>query len=429
MGALFQLTKNGFNQQNKKIYGTKVTREISQLQLQQEISSVFIYNQMVKGKRFQTGPDRGRFIPFKPVIYTKEHLEKAMAHFTSSPYEKPVRVSDDLTITFYEAGHIPGSSQILFEMQTPKGKINFLTTYDLGRTDYQILGHPVSDTPLVKFPYKNFKNIDFVVLEATYGNKTHRPLEESFSVLETAIKDAAKSGGKLIIPAFSVMRTQMLYCFLYKLNQEGKIPSNMMFYSSSPMADQVSRIIVNNWDDLDPEAKANMRNQNNNYFHFDKLTYHKTYKETNLVLGNQNSNPLGIIASSGMCEQGRVVAALKSTISDPKNIVLMTGYVSPNTRGQKLLNKERRIAFDDGYVDLRADVRRMSGLSGHADVTETIAHVRNIDPDKRLKGIFIKHGEKESCWALREEIIKKLGYNPNVVTVMKKGQEYSLNTN
>jgi metallo-beta-lactamase family protein len=431
MGDMLKLVKKGFK---GKIFSTYETAHITKLQLTQEVSSVFIHNKMVKGKRYAYGPNKGKWVPFKPVIYNSEDVKKSMGLFESFkdskpgiPYENKTTLSDNVNMTFYEAGHIPGSAQILLEISHEGRNLNLLTACDLGRTDYKILGHPRADIPIVKFPSTNFpKNIDYIVVESTYGDKVHAPIEDSIKTLEDAAKDAAKNNGKLIIPAFSIMRTHMLWNFLFRLYQQGSLPKEMKFYSSSPTADQVSRIILEHIEDLDEKALQEFADKNYNPFHFDQLIHHKKMDETRQAL--KLNNPMGIIASSGMCEGGRIIPILEETISDPKNIILLIGYASPKTKAAKLMNKEKEIPFNDKMIELKADVRKMGGLSGHADKEEIIAHLKSIhNPEKgeQFKGIFIKHGEKEACYKLKDRIIEA-GFNAETVHVMKKDQAYTL---
>lgn len=432
VGEMLKLVKSGFK---GNTFSTYVTADLTKLQLNQEVSSVFIHNKIVKGKKYRYGPNKGKWIPFKKVIYTSKDLKSAMSSFESLdgskkgfPYDMPVKVSDDAGITFYEAGHIPGSSQILFDIKTNGKHIKLLTSYDLGRTDYKILGRPVADIPLVKFPHTEFpKDIDYIIIESTYGDKLHRNLEESIMILEEAAKDVAKKNGKLIIPAFSIMRTHMLWNFLFRLNRDGRLPSNIMFYTSSPLAEQVGRIILKHEENLDQKTRREFANKKYNPFYFDKMIHHKKLAETKEVLKGSNY-PLGVVASSGMCDLGRVVPILEQTISDPKNIVLLTGYAAPGTRSAMLLAKEKYIPFQERVVELKADVRKMGGLSGHADKEEIIAHLKNIhDPEKgeQFKGIYIKHGEKDACCKLKKEIIEA-GFDADTVHIMKKGQAYNL---
>lgn len=224
------------------------------------------------------------------------------------------------------------------------------------------------------------------------------------------------------------MRTQMLWYFAYRLEKEGRLPQ-MMLHSSSPTADLVGKIMLNYLPDMDERGQREFANPNDNPFHFNKLVRHKKMEQTiNLLTSGQA--PYGIIASSGMCDYGRIVTILRYTLADPKNIILQTGYASPGTRMWMMEKGHTQIPFYDsvGMVDRKAEVRRMGGLSGHADVRENIAHLKHLhDPEKgeQFKGIYIKHGEKSACEALRNAIVEE-GFDPLTVHVMKKGEAYTL---
>jgi metallo-beta-lactamase family protein len=417
------------------ILATPPTVDIARLQWKQSIDSTFWYNKFLKAQKAARIPSAMNRLP-KKIIYDSKDLTSFMSQFqtfnekSGIPYGETINLTDKIKATFYEAGHIPGSAQIYLEITKPNGKKeSILTAFDLGRLDYKILGHPVADLPLVKFPHTEFsKTPDYLFIESTYGNKTHRPLEDSIKTLEEAVKwvSSEKRDGVLVIPAFSIMRTQLLLSFLYQLNEEGRIPKNVPIYLSSPMAVDVNKIILRHTNELDAKAKKQFENKGHNPFHFDQLVYHKTAAETiNQIRAGKG--PMVIISASGMCEQGRVVEFLKETIEKPNNAVLMTGYTARGTRGELLQSNETKIPFDTGYVEKKARIMRMGGLSAHADSDEIIAHIKNIDPEHKLKGIYVVHGEKESCHDLRKLIIEKLNYSPERVIVPKKAQEYELN--
>ncbi|MBN2052669.1 MBL fold metallo-hydrolase [Candidatus Woesearchaeota archaeon] len=430
MGLSLKLLKSGFK---GRTFATYCTADLTLLQNNQAVKSVFVYNKMVKGKKI---PGTNQWIPFKKIEYNDADVKGFMNTFESYdkshlgfPYNVPIKLSEDAEIMFLEAGHIPGSAQILLTINKDGRKIKILNAVDLGRTDYNITDHPIADIPIVRSPDTKLpKDIDYVVIEATYGDRTHKPLADSLGTLEEAIKDAYKQKGKLIIPAFSIMRTQMLEYFFFKFNELGRLPKDFMVYLSSPSAVDVNKMILEHPEDMDTNARKDFKNKLKNPFNFEKLIIHNKWTETDEIARSASALSSAIIASSGMCDYGRIVSVLENTISDPKNIILLTGYVSPGTRGYLLQNKEKKIPFPDGLVDLKADVRKMGGMSGHADCKEMLAHLKHIkDPAKReqFKGIFIKHGEKEACYALKRELIKA-GYDVASIHVMERGKEYAL---
>jgi metallo-beta-lactamase family protein len=441
MGHMLKLIEAGFN---APIYLTNVTADITKLQLKQELYGYIRRNKEIKGKRFTSGPKKGQFIPFENTY--QNEFKKAISLFASNNeqkkqkeqkdesqndeegfrYREPIQASNELKITFYDAGHIPGSAQVLFEINNGSRKEKLLTCVDLGRIDY--------DVPLVNEPDKDLpKDIDYVVIEATYGDRVHTPLKESIETLKKSVKDTYDNNGKLIIPSFSIMRSQMLWNFLYRLNKTGEIP-DIPIYISSPTAVEASKLFLKHPETLDETARKEFKNQAHNPFKFPGLVFHDRPQDTlELLRKGSKANPYVINAASGMCDYGRVVYILRDTISDPKNIILLTGYSAPGTRAYLLKNAKelgiKKIDFDGVGVSLNSEVRRMHGLSGHADCREMISHLKGInDPSngEQFKGIYIKHGERDACYAMKGALIAA-GYMPESIHVMKKAQRYVLN--
>jgi metallo-beta-lactamase family protein len=437
MGNMLKLYKAGFR---GKIYSTYETFDLSRLQMTQTVSSAFIHNKWVKGKRFQSGPNKGKFIPFKPIVYTNKDINDISTLFEKYdgmpglPYEKRIQIVKDkdteVNATYYEAGHIPGSAQILFEI-THKGKTKkLLTCRDLGRTDYKIKDHPIADIPIIRFPHTNFpKDIDIVLTEATYGDKTHAPISDSMEAYLEAINYAAKNEGQIVVPAFSIMRMQMLDCINYNLAKEGKFPDNMQLISSCPTSESIWKIFLKYIDNFDEQTKEWFTDENNNPYNFPRLIKHKKMEET--IAAIKSGQCAEYLASSGMGSWGRAKTILRELISNPKNSVLSTGYASPSTIMGQIGVGKKKIYFGDeiGDIEMNAKYFRMGGLSGHADCIEMITHVNNLyDPRKdslRRKPleILITHGEKDSCEAQRKGFIE-YGHRPENVHVMKKGQVY-----
>ena len=452
IGRLLKLFKEGFR---GSIYCTGGTADITKLQLQQKANSAYIenkrveeYNKWVKGRKFESGPNKGKFMPFMEKVrseYTYQDYKNLMQlfeFFSSSegkykdtiwdpnydsgyssiqlgyPYEETIPISDDIIISFHQAGHIMGSAQTLFQIKENGKTITFLADYDLGRIDI--------DTPIVKQPKTNFKmSIDYIGLEATYGDKTHDPLEESLKILEDAINETYKKKGCLVIPAFSIMRTHLLEFYIHELYKQGKIPKDMPFILSSPSAEKVNRIILKHKEDLDKVAKREMVGKVFRPFAFPTLEIHKKVAETkDLLEQSDKAYPYAIIASSGMCEGGRIERILKEKLPDLRTVVLLTGYQAAGTRGRLLEEGAKEVPFLRGNVKNNATIMRMGGLSGHADSNEQIQHLKKVNP-KGYKGIFIKHGESQSCDAFREKLIEA-GFDKKIVHVMEKGQAYEL---
>lgn len=426
--------KRGFS---GDIICTKATFDIAGSQFQQNVSGQYIQNNWAKNKTYKSGPNQGEPVPLKEILYTSrdvnQFMNRARAFEGTSgfPYETPIKISDNVQATLYEAGHITGSSQIEFEIKENGQVKKILTAFDLGRTDYhQILGDSKTDFPLLKTPYSNFpKDTDAIIVEATYGNKKHKPLDESINQLLDAINYTAKKGGKIIVPTFSIFRAQLLWYFLYKFEKEGKLPKNMSFYTSSPSADVIARIMLKHMNDFDEEAKKLFENPGDNPFNFSRLRHHGRMDETLRVL---NSNECSLLtASSGMGDYGRIKTILRETISDPKNTILKIGYATPESIMGQIGAGNKLIAFHEsaGEVPLKAEVFEIGGFSAHADGDENVDHIHRIYNPKTDKGkrkglkIGIKHGEKQSCADLRERLISE-GHDPNDVHIFKLGEPW-----
>ena len=441
MGQIPDLYKSGFR---GPIYSTATTAEICSQQIGQTLSfdgfdssrgSKPVGNG--KNRNGRNGSDLGTQPKYAPRyegitlddimdLFRRDRVKLSVGY----PYNRKIGINDNLSITFYEAGHIPGAAQVLNEIEVGGRKRKLLTMVDLGRTDYKTSTFPFTDTPFVKFPHTDFEqDIDYMVAEATYGARTHRPMDESISLLESCLAEAYQSRSKLIIPAFSIMRTQMVLYYLFRLDEQGKVP-NMPIYFSSPSAAEINRIMLRHCGDFDEQAVDAFKDTQYNPFDFDKLEY-ITDAASNRELVYKKG-PLAVIASSGMCDFGRVVGHLENSIDNPKNIILLTGYNNPNTRGWQIEQKannpslEPMIDFPNGGRKLLANVHRLHGMSGHADGHEMTAHITNImPPSNPPRQIFIKHGESEQCDGLKSLLIGA-GYKPDTITVMEKGQTYNL---
>jgi len=422
-----KLISEGFN---GKAYSTQESYEFIKGQMKQTVNGVFMHNNWVKGKRYQHGPLKGQWLPFEKSLYRSGDVTNAAGKFVSFendrpgfPYNQEFKVSDNITGIFRDAGHIPGSAQIELNVLGKK----LLFAYDLGRTDYKIANHPAADIPIVNPPYTGFgKDIEDIVIESTYGGKLHGSLEDSIMMFQEAMNDVSKSGGKLLIPSFSMMRMQMIFCFFYRLCEQNRVNPDFVLYSSCPTSDRIIKVMMKYIDDFDEMTKAEMQKEQNP-FNYSRIIKHDKMQET-LKLLRSNAGGYGITASSGMGDMGRVVGMFPYILGSKKNIVLGTGFSAEGTRMWMLQNGHKYLDFNEtvGRVYVNADIRKMGGLSGHADSKEMIEHLKSIhNPDKgeQFKHIYIKHGEKESCHALKQKLIKA-GFKDDTIFVMEKGKAY-----
>ncbi|MCB9359208.1 MBL fold metallo-hydrolase [Candidatus Woesearchaeota archaeon] len=378
-------------------------------------------------KPLNSGFKGGIFCTPETAILTEQQLRRRFIFESEDcakgfDYEKTFEISRNVDGTFFYAGHIPGSALTLFEVKAQHRKrIRLLAAYDMGRSDYSDAGLAILNSP-----YSDFSNIDYVIVEATYGNNNHTPLQKSMKVLEDSINDTYKKKGKMVVPAFSIMGTHKFCNFLYHLNKAGRIPNDMRFYLSTPSSESVTRVMLKYKHHLHPQFQKLLADRNDNPLYNPHLFRHKDLNKTLNFL--REEGPYGVVASSAMCNIGRIVPILENTIEDEKNLVFLTNYVAEGTRGHAIRysNKGANISFEDGYKTLLADVVKGHGFSCHTDIQETMEFLEKIDPHRGLKGIFIKHGTSKNCDAARRHIIENLGYAPEKVIVMERKQAYEL---
>jgi metallo-beta-lactamase family protein len=258
---------------------------------------------------------------------------------------------------------------------------------DLGRAGLPILRDPAP-----------MPAADYLIIESTYGDRTHKPINEATPDLLDAIRDAYDRGGKVVIPAFAVGRTQEI---VYRLNEamnEGALPDVPVFVDS-PLAVNVTEAFRMHPECYDEETRQIMRNDpDGSTFGFRRLKYIRSVEESKAL--NDLNGPAVIISASGMAENGRVLHHLRHIIEDRRNMVLFVSFQAPNTLGNRILNGQRYVKILGDEFTVRAEVRRIDSFSGHADRNDLLNWVK---PQlKHLRAIFLVHGEVDEMKALAE---------------------------
>lgn len=319
--------------------------------------------------------------PLKEPLYTVKDAEHALRHLKGFSYYSTVKVDDELSFSFLEAGHILGSSQVLFEL---KGK-KILFTGDLGRQHLPIIRNPDS-----------VENLDVLITETTYGDREHRNIELSQRELKSVIDKTYAKGGNLIVPSFSVGRTQEVLFDIYNLRRENLIPA-MKVFVDSPLSSNVTDVFKNHPECYDKEMME-LFNRKENPFEFDGLYYITDVEDSKQL--NSLKEPSIIISSSGMCEAGRILHHLKHNITDKKNTVLITGFMAQNTLGRRIAEREKKVRIFSEEFALKADVYIMNEYSAHADKHDLMTNVKKSSPRK----IFLVHGEGEQMDRFEENL-------------------------
>ena len=377
-GNLPSLVKQGFE---GPIMATRATCDLCQVMLRdsahiQEADIVF-----VNKRRRREG------LPPKEPLYTLKDAEQAISRFVPVDYDQPVEVAG-LRATYRDAGHILGSAMILLEDESGR---TLAFSGDLGR----------KGLPILRDPYP-LEGTDTLLLESTYGNKVHEPIEETVAKFEAVLRAAIEKRGKIVIPAFAVGRSQEIVYELHHLIRDGRIPS-IPTYVDSPLSLNATEIFKRHPECYDEETK-HLLNQHEDPFGFARLKYIRSVEESKAL--NEQEGPMIIISASGMCEGGRILHHLANTIGDPRNTILIVGFQAEGTLGKKLVDQETRVKIYGEEYQRRAPVVVLNGFSAHADRNDLLGFVSGM---KRKPGrIFVVHGNEEQSRAL-EEGLRSLG--------------------
>jgi metallo-beta-lactamase family protein len=340
--------------------------------------------------------------------YTETDVNRAMERFVPIASDRPFRLTDSLTATFLTAGHLLGASSILLEVREGGETKTILFSGDIGRHNYPLLPDPAPLPPA-----------DYVICETTYGNRHHQsegPAEEELADLIK--KTCVDVPGRLIIPAFSIGRTQALLYAMNKISKEHGLPPIKVF-SDSPMAYASNRVYQTNVGKLNEEAQA-FQQAHGELFDFNNLVYIEQ-NEASKALSNYRE-PCVIISSSGMMEGGRIQHHLQANLSNPYCTVYIIGYCADGTLGRKLLDGERTVKMGKQEIQVAARIAYTDAFSGHGDLDDLVHFVAQ-QPADRVKRIFLVHGERGAMGDFRETLA---GHGYGQVEIPSPGQTYEL---
>ncbi|MGA9756019.1 MAG: MBL fold metallo-hydrolase, partial [Desulfobaccales bacterium] len=308
--------------------------------------------------------------------------------------------------TLYDAGHMLGSAIVVLDFPMGHGGPNqrLVFTGDLGRPHLPILRDPTILTAA-----------DILLIESTYGNRTHPPLEESAAVLNQTIRRTSARGGKVIIPAFAVERTQLLVYLLNQLYHQGDLP-DIPIYVDSPLAVNVTGIFRRHPEYFDDETRDYLRqlDQDGDIFGFKRLRYIQDVEQSKKL--HTLRGPCVIISASGMAEAGRVQHHLKNNIEDPRNTVLIVGWQAPNTLGRRLVEHAPVVRIFGMEYHLEAEVVTLNGFSSHADQPGLLSWAQAFK--KRPEQTFVVHGEPDAAQVLATRLRDDLGYRRVMVPAL-----------
>jgi metallo-beta-lactamase family protein len=397
-GNLPTLVKKGFK---GNIYCTFATKDLATIMLRDSAHIQEMDVRYVNKKREKQGKNL-----FEP-LYTQDDIPQTLKQFVGINYHNEVELAKGIKLTFFDAGHILGSA-IVFLTLNEDGKITTLGfSGDLGRPNLPILKDP-----------EYIPDVDHFICESTYGGRTHDNPLNAEDKLAAVINKAHAQKAKIIIPAFSVGRTQELVYAIHRIIESGRAPEIKVFVDSplSVNATEVFRIHPECFDNEISEFLIKRKDP----FGFDKLTYIRDVEDSKRL--NDEAGPLIIISSSGMCEAGRILHHLANNIENPNNIVLIVGYSAQHTLGRRITEKEEIVKIFGDEYNLNAEVIVMDSFSAHADADELLEYVNHFDKS-RMQNIFLVHGEEDQQNIFSNEL-QKAGFRN--VAIPKRGDEFNI---
>ena len=377
-GNLPNLCRQGYA---GNLYCTFATRDLAAIMLEDSAEIQRADAEYVSKKRARTG------LPPVEPLYTAGDAEQAVRQFVSLNYDRPFPVIDGVTVTFQDAGHILGSAQVILDIREAGREYRFLFSGDIGRGKDDILRDPQA-----------IENVDYLQIESTYGDREHSAKQSAKEEIGRLVRDTIDKMGQVIIPAFSVGRTQQIVYTLHQLVCEGKLPRVPIFVDSplSVNATEVYRLHPECFND----TIYRFLREKENPFGMENLTYIRELAHSMKL--NDLKEPAIIISASGMCEAGRIRHHLKNHIGHVENLVLFIGYCAEHTLGAQILSGQNPVNIFGEPHPVRARIASLDAFSGHADKNELRRYVESVTGD--IKKFFVVHGEESQAMAFAQTV-------------------------
>ena len=399
----YKTVKTFFSQIRAASFGKRVTQqEILEIKAMMKSNKVrlndAVINDLIRQFRLES----------VTPLYTKKDAQVALTHLQGQPYRIPVTIGKETTCTFYDAGHILGSAVSIIKSQANGRRASILFTGDIGRYDNQILRDPCSDF------MEEDRDIDFMIMESTYGDRLHEPMTDMVPMLEKVLKETYARGGSLIIPSFAFGRTQELVYAFHEIYQKGSVPK-IPIYVDSPLAKELTQVYGEHPEVYDKETNDLFLSKGMNPFLFNQVHFIESIEQSMEL--NRDKTPHVVISASGMCEAGRILHHLRHKIHDERNTILIVGYMADNTLGRKIhdlgLAYEASgrsgaapvVKFFNKEYPLKAHVVKLGGFSAHGDKEELLRFIRRSN--LRIKRIAVVHGEESQSLAFASTLQKE----------------------
>ncbi len=380
-GSLPTLFRRGFE---GNVFGTPATRDLAAVMLR---DAAFIQAQDADYLNRRAGKE-GRSERVE-AIYDEEDVLEALSHFISVPYHRPVPVLPDVKCTFLDAGHVLGSAVCVLEVKDGGRTLRIAFTGDLGRKRIPILSDP--EVP---------EGVDVLITESTYGDRRHDPIEKMDEDLAAVVTRTVARGGRVIVPTFALERAQEIVYALRRLLVRKAIP-DVPVYVDSPLTVRITDVFKLHPEHFDEELRKFMR-EVGDPFSFPSLRYVSEVADSKAI--QTSGGPAVILSASGMCEAGRVLHHLKSTVEDAKNTILIVGFQAEHTLGRRIVERRPRVKIFGVERDLRAEVVVLNGFSAHADQGDLLRYAAEVRDRGPLQKVVLVHGDAKPMDALAEKL-------------------------
>ncbi|MFN8433190.1 MAG: MBL fold metallo-hydrolase [Anaerolineales bacterium] len=374
-GNLPNLVKQGFE---GPIFATNATKDIASVMVADSGRIQESDAEFVNKKRAQRGEE-----PIEP-LYTEQDAEAVAGMFVGKSYEEVFEPIPGVQARFYEAGHILGSASVSLMIEEKGKKTHLWFSGDIGRYKLPLLRDPILPS-----------HADYLIMESTYGDKKHNDPELAFKEFESVVKRTLQRGGKVIVPAFAVGRTQEIVYHLNQMMYERDVP-RVPVYVDSPLAVKASDIFKNHLECFDDETRKFVAESRHPALDFDMLSYIRSVDESKAL--NERKDPMVIISASGMAETGRVVHHIRNNIENPRNTICIVSWQAPNTMGRRLADREPEIRIFGEAYKLKCEVATIGGLSGHAGQDLLVEYATSVK--QSVKDVFLVHGEENQATTL-----------------------------
>ncbi len=375
-GNLPNLVKQGFE---GNIFATRATVDLAGLMIMDSAHIQESDAEFVNKKRAQRGES-----PIEP-LYTKADAADVIEMFQGVDYGEIFEPIPGVVARLYDAGHILGSAGVSLEIEEQGKKTRLWFSGDIGRYRMPLLRDPILPDA-----------VDYMIMESTYGDKSHSNPENAFIEFRDVVKRTIERGGKVIVPAFSVGRTQELVYNLNEMMTEHEIPS-VPVYVDSPLAVNATKVFRAHPECFDDETRKFVLEARHPALDFKMLTYVNSVDESKAL--NERSDPMVIISASGMAETGRIVHHIRNNIENPKNTICIVSWQAPNTMGRRLADREPQVNIFGEVYQRKCDVATIGGLSGHAGQDLLMKYALGVKDT--VKQIFLVHGEEKQAMTLK----------------------------